>query len=61
MPQASTCNGATFKIKKTDSSINNVTVDGYASETIDGELTYIIGAKNGAIELISTGTEWYIL
>jgi len=38
--------------------VNNVIVDGYASETIDGQLTKTVGPHT-AIQVVSDGTEWF--
>ena len=38
-----------------------VTLDPYASETLDDAATYIIGAKYQAITAISDGTNWHLV
>lgn len=53
-------NGYTVGVKKIDSSANTVTIDGNASETIDGFLTFILYLQNDGIELISNGSNWFI-
>jgi hypothetical protein len=47
--------GGRITIKKTDSSINVVTVDGSGAETIDGALTYTIVNQNQSVVLESDG------
>jgi hypothetical protein len=37
-----------------------VTVDGNASETIDGALTYALAVQYQSITIISDGTNWHI-
>lgn len=54
-------NTATYYIKKVDSSANTVTVDGNASETIDGGLTAVIRAQYAAIEVISDNANWQVV
>ena len=51
--------GTIYCIKNIGTAI--VTVDGNASETIDGALTYAIRNTNGYITIISDGTNWLIL
>jgi len=48
-------------VKKIDSSINTVTVDGNGSETIDGATTAVITSQYDSICLMSDGTEWWIV
>lgn len=52
--------GKILHIKKTDSSGNNVIIDGNGSETIDDELTKIITAQYTAIAIVSDGSNWSI-
>jgi len=54
-------NYATFNIKKTDSSINTVTIDGNGTETIDGDTTKVIQFQNTSLQLISNGVNWNII
>jgi len=53
-------NGASFIIKKTDSSANIVTIDGASSETIDGDLTYKLYDQYNYVEIVSNGTNWVV-
>jgi len=53
-------NAASFIIKKTDSSTNAVTIDGYSTETIDGSTTYILNDQYNYVELVSNGTNWVV-
>jgi hypothetical protein len=46
-------------VKKTDSSINAVTVATPGSETIDGSASLTLSSQNEAYSLISDGENWY--
>ena len=50
----------TIIVKKTGSG-GTVTVDGNASETIDGSLTFVLTAQYSSITLISDGTNWLVI
>ena len=53
--------GLQYTIKKTDSSANLVTIDGNASEEIDGELTQVLTTQYDVITIVSDGTSWMTL
>jgi hypothetical protein len=61
LPAAATYPGKVYKIKKTDSSANTVTIDGNASETIDGTLVKYIDNQYDSIEIVSDGTNWAMI
>ena len=61
LPAASTANGKRFDIKKIDSSVNNIIIDGNLSETIDDSLTLTITVQYESFTIISNGTAWYII
>ncbi len=61
LPAVSACEGRIYTIKKDMSSTNNVTIDGFGSESIDGATTYILSDVEGAVTIASTGTEWKII
>lgn len=61
LPAASGCTGRIYNIKKIDSSANTVTIDGNASETIDGALTVVISVRYQNVQIQSNGTGWDIL
>lgn len=61
LPSASSLQGSEFNIKKIDSSVNLVTVDGNGSETIDGSTTAIIETQYESITIQSDGSNWYII
>lgn len=58
---SSSCNGRVYTIKKDMSSTNNVTIDAYGSETIDGATTYVLSDLEGSVTIASDGTEWKIV
>jgi len=53
--------GKLFYIKKTDSSVNAVNVLPSSSETIDGESRNVLQGQYDSVELISDGTNWWVL
>ena len=61
LPAISGITGRIYNIKKTDSTINAVTVDGSGSETIDGGLTAIINNQYESIQLQVSASEWSII
>jgi hypothetical protein len=54
-------NSAAYSIKKTDSSVNTVTIDGSGSETIDGGDTAVLRRQYESITIVSDDTRWYII
>lgn len=46
-------NKALFRVKKTDSSANTVTIDPNGAQTIDGGSTAVMTSENEAIDIIS--------
>lgn len=61
LPAAATSTNTVFCVKKIDSGGNAVTVDGNASETIDGTTTKALAAQWDTCFLICNGTTWYII
>lgn len=62
LPQASSVSGKVFMVKKTDSSSKTVTVLPYPGDNIDGVTeSIIIEFQNSTMELVSSGTNWYII
>jgi hypothetical protein len=51
--------GCKIRIKKIDNTNNYVTINPYASETIDGYISYSIDIQYVAVELFADGTNWY--
>ena len=59
---ASGNSGKVLKVKKTDAVLANViTIDGNASETIDGALTTTLNTQYEEVELLCDGSNWHIL
>ena len=49
-----------FTVKKIDSSSNTVTIDGFGSDTIEGELTYVLKEPGEFISFQTNDTDWFI-
>lgn len=58
---ASGNSGRHLFIRKTDSSFNAVTIDGNASETIDGSTTTTLDTQNESLHLVCDGSNWHII
>lgn len=61
LPASSGVTNRMYVIKKTDSSVNTVTIDANASETIDGALTYVLTTQYAAITIACNGSNWFII
>jgi hypothetical protein len=61
LPPAATYAGLVLVIKKIDSSANVVTIDGNASETIDGALTKTLSTQYASYMIQSNGANWFII
>jgi hypothetical protein len=62
LPAAASCSGKKLLIKKTDSTFSNIiTIDGNASETIDGATTKKLNTQYESLLIVSDGTNWQIL
>lgn len=62
LPPAADSTGRFLTVKKTDVAANAVTLDGNASETIDGAATNnTIDAQFDVMTIVSDGTEWHIV
>lgn len=61
LPTAASASGYIFNIKKIDATGNSVTIDGAASETIDGATTQVITNQFDNVQIQSDGTEWHII
>lgn len=49
-----------FIIKRLNSGVNSVTIDGDGAETIDGALTFVLSNQYDSINIISDGTAYWI-
>ena len=58
LPAAANHTGRVYVIKKTDSSANTVTIDGNASETIDGAATLVLSLQWDTAILWCDGLNW---
>lgn len=61
LPAAVNNVGRIFVIKKIDASANTVTIDGNASETIDGATTQVISTQWASMTIQSNGANWFVL
>lgn len=61
LPAASTCTGRVYIIKRISAGSNNVTVDGNASETIDGATTVTLSSQWAVTRIQSNGTNWFVI
>lgn len=61
LPTAVGIAGRQYTIKKTDATANAVTVDGDASETIDGATTYPLASQYNSVTIVSDGANWLII
>jgi len=53
--------GRVLRIKKTSSDLNALTIDGNASETIDGSTTTTINTQYEELAIVCDGSNWHIL
>jgi hypothetical protein len=61
LPAAASSTGLHLVVKKTDSGFNAVTIDGNASETIDGATTKKLSTQYESIEIVCDGSNWHIV
>ena len=61
LPAASTATGKIYHIKKIDAGAGLVTIDGNASETIDGDLMPDITAQYESFMIVSDGSNWHVI
>jgi len=61
LPPVANVSGLWFPVTKIDSSANALTIDGNASETINGALTYTITVQWECRTFLSDGTEWVVI
>lgn len=61
LPAAAANANKTITIKKTDSTFNTVTLDGNASETIDGSATRTLNTIYETYKIISDGSNWHVV
>jgi uncharacterized protein (TIGR02145 family) len=61
LPAAASNTGKVYYIKNIDAEGDDITLDGNASETIDGDLTFKLDPYKHAVRIVSDGTNWYVL
>lgn len=61
LPPAAENEGRVIAVKKTDVSVNAVTVDGNGSETIDGATTKALASQYDVATVFSDGSGWWLL
>lgn len=61
LPAAASSVGLKLVIKKVDGTANTVTIDGNASETIDGQLTYPLEVQFESVEIVCGNGGWNIV
>ena len=61
LPTASSVSGYRFYIKRTDGSANSVSVARSGSDTIDGSTSCTISVQYVSLEVVSDGSNWYII
>jgi len=61
LPGAVTASGKLFWIKKIDESANTVTVDPDGTECIDNELSILLCNEGDTVQIVSNGSQWYII
>ena len=59
LPAAASSNGRILTIKKTSNDFTACTIDGNASETIDGSTTTTINTRYESITIICNGSNWF--
>lgn len=60
LPAASSSTNQIYIIKKIDSDADTVTIDGNASETIDGATTLVIASQYTSYTLVCDGSNWHV-
>jgi hypothetical protein len=61
LPAAASNNGKVYYIKNIDAEGDDITIDGNASETIDGGLTFLLDPYKHAVRIVSDGASWHVL
>lgn len=61
LPAAASFTNKDLLIKKTDSSLNAITIDGNGSETIDGATTTTLNTQYESVRIVCDGSNWFIM
>lgn len=59
LPAATATDGFRVAVKKIDATANTVTIDGNASETIDGSLTQVLALQYDFLPLVTNASNWF--
>ena len=60
LPPVAEVPGRRYAIKKTDASVNAVTIDGSGAETIDGAATVVLSTRWDFRSIVSDGSAWFV-
>lgn len=60
LPQAEAMRGRVLTIKKRDNA-NNVVVDGYGAETVDGAASVTLTTQYQVVTVVSDGAAWHVV
>jgi hypothetical protein len=61
LPPAALVPGRIYAFKRINSGANQVIIDGYASETIDGALTHSMSPQWNSLIIMTNGVAWFKL
>lgn len=61
LPNPLSSKGLKYNIKKIDSSLYSVRVNPYSNESIDGKSFKLIKGQYSSMQIVSDGTNWYII
>jgi len=62
LPPAASCNGVQYQFIKTTTNAAAITVDGNASETINGATSYAsMDAQYDSVEIVCNGSAWFVV
>jgi hypothetical protein len=61
LPTAASAGGLRIAVKKTDASLNTVTIDGNGAETIDGAANRVLLTQYAVVTVMSDGTQWWVV
>jgi hypothetical protein len=61
LPDASTMTNKQITVVKVDVGVGQVIIDGYTSQTINGNLTLRVASRYGFTNIISDGSNWIVL
>ena len=61
LPPAALVPGRIYAFKRINSGANQVIIDGYASETIDGALTHSMSPQWNSLVIMTDGVAWFKL